>query len=121
MTSRLYTISIDARDPAALGTFWRGVLGGELSVDEDGDAWLDYSDGRAAELLFIADRGHKSEKNRIHFDLIPDDRDAEVERVLALGASRVDIGQTGLESWVVMADPEGNEFCILSPDEDAGD
>ncbi len=52
-------------------------------------------------------------KNRIHFDFTPDDQQAEVERVLALGARRVDIGQ-GEQTWVVLADPEGNEFCILS-------
>ena len=69
MSSRIYTISIDAHDPAALAAFWQGVLGGELGVDEDGDAWLDYSDGRAADLLFLADRGDKSGKNRIHLDL----------------------------------------------------
>jgi hypothetical protein len=55
----------------------------------------------------------KTHKNRLHPDFRPDDRDAEVERLLALGARRVDIGQ-GEQSWVVLADPEGNEFCILS-------
>ena len=55
-------------------------------------------------------------KNRIHFDFTPDDQEAEVDRVLRLGARRVDIGQ-GDESWVVLADPEGNEFCILAGDE----
>jgi hypothetical protein len=56
-------------------------------------------------------------KNRVHLDLATsaDDRDAEIERALALGASQVDVGQTGEESWVVLADPEGNEFCIVRP------
>jgi hypothetical protein len=54
-------------------------------------------------------------KNRLHFDLAPDDQDAEVERLLALGARRVDIGQGETRSWVVLADPEGNEFCVLRP------
>ena len=59
----------------------------------------------------------KTVKNRVHLDLTttPDDRDAEIERLLALGAQRVDIGQTGEESWDVLADPEGNEFCVVRP------
>jgi hypothetical protein len=55
----------------------------------------------------------KSAKNRMHLDLRPDDQAAEVERAIALGATRSQIGQSGEESWVVLADPEGNEFCIL--------
>jgi hypothetical protein len=55
----------------------------------------------------------KAGKNRLHLDLIPDDQEREVERLETLGASRPDIGQTGNESWVVLADPEGNEFCVL--------
>jgi hypothetical protein len=56
-------------------------------------------------------------KNRVHLDLTTaaDEREAEIERILTLGAQRVDIGQTGTESWTVLADPEGNEFCIVRP------
>ena len=56
-------------------------------------------------------------KNRVHLDLTSraEDRDQEIERLLALGARRVDIGQTGAESWTVLADPEGNEFCVVRP------
>jgi hypothetical protein len=59
----------------------------------------------------------KTVKNRMHVDLTTtaDDRDSEIERLLALGARRVDIGQTGQESWDVLADPEGNEFCVVRP------
>lgn len=80
-------------------------------------------------LLFVAVPGAKSAKNRLHLDFRPGDRDAEVERLLALGATRADVGQ-GEPSWVVLADPEGNEFCVLrsreadrrpSPDPPAGD
>jgi hypothetical protein len=56
----------------------------------------------------------KTIKNRLHLDLRPDDRDAHVQRLLDLGATPADVGQTGSESWVVLADPEGNEFCGLS-------
>ncbi|WP_369863805.1 VOC family protein [Brevibacterium linens] len=62
----------------------------------------------------VIDREEKVVKNRLHLDFRPDDQDAEVARLLALGARRVDVGQAGDEPWVVLADPEGNEFCILS-------
>ena len=62
----------------------------------------------------VIDREEKVVKNRLHLDFRPDDQDSEVARLLALGARRVDVGQTGDEPWVVLADPEGNEFCILS-------
>ena len=62
----------------------------------------------------VIDREEKVVKNRLHLDFRPDDQDAEVARLLALGARRVDVGQTGDEPWVGRADPEGNEFCILS-------
>lgn len=71
-------------------------------------------DGKGNDILFGRSTDEKRAKNRIHFDLNPTDQDAEVERVLALGATRVDIGQ-GETPWVVLADPEGNEFCILTP------
>jgi hypothetical protein len=64
-------------------------------------------------LLFVNVPEPKTVKNRLHLDFRPEDRDGEVERLLALGAVRADIGQ-GDQSWVVLADPEGNEFCILS-------
>jgi hypothetical protein len=59
----------------------------------------------------------KTVKNRLHLDLTSSaaDRDQEIDRLLALGAQRVDIGQTGAESWTVLADPEGNEFCVVRP------
>jgi hypothetical protein len=59
----------------------------------------------------------KTVKNRVHLDLTSgaEDRQAEIERLLALGARRVDVGQTGAESWTVLADPEGNEFCVIRP------
>ena len=65
----------------------------------------------------VIDAHEKIVKNRLHLDLAPDyaDRDAEITRILMFGARRVDIGQTGSESWTVLADPEGNEFCLLRP------
>jgi predicted enzyme related to lactoylglutathione lyase len=65
-------------------------------------------------LVFVPVSEGKSVKNRLHIDLAPDDRDAEVERIIGLGATRADVGQGEDVSWVVLADPEGNEFCVLS-------
>ena len=68
-------------------------------------------------LVFVLVPEGKTVKNRLHIDLAPhtsDDRDAEIARLLAMGATRVEVGQTGDESWDVLADPEGNEFCVLS-------
>ena len=66
-------------------------------------------------MLFLAVDDPKGGKNRLHIDLRPDDQGAEVERLVSLGASRVDVGQGDDVSWVVLADPEGNEFCVLPP------
>jgi Glyoxalase-like domain len=68
-------------------------------------------------MCFMPVSDPKTVKNRVHLDVTTEaaDRDAEIERLLALGARRVDIGQTGEESWTVLADPEGNEFCVVRP------
>ncbi|MGH3121568.1 MAG: VOC family protein, partial [Streptosporangiaceae bacterium] len=68
-------------------------------------------------ICFMPVTGPKTVKNRLHLDLTcsAEDRDQEIGRLLALGARRVDIGQTGTESWTVLADPEGNEFCVIRP------
>lgn len=113
MTLTLAQIAVDARDPEALARWWSEVLGWPLRVDSDGDAFLTPPTGEGAELLFLGVPEGKTVKNRLHLDFTPDDQQAEVDRVLALGATRVDIGQ-GEQTWVVLADPEGNEFCILS-------
>ncbi|MGV0803594.1 VOC family protein, partial [Mycolicibacterium elephantis] len=78
-----------------------------------GDVVLRAPAGAGPNWLFLATPDDKVVKNRIHFDFRPDDQQAEVQRVIAMGARRVDIGQ-GDSSWVVLADPEGNEFCILA-------
>jgi len=109
-------ICIDAHDATALGEWWSQVLGWPRDVDSDGDVVLRPPPGAGPNWLFIAVPDEKVVKNRIHLDFRPDDQQAEVDRVLALGARHVDIGQ-GDESWVVLADPEGNEFCILAADD----
>ena len=104
---------VDARDPAALGRWWEEALGWVV-VDDDPDQFeIRPAPDRLPGLLFVRVPQPKRMKNRLHLDFRPDDRDREVERMLSLGASRADIGQ-GDQSWVVLADPEGNEFCILN-------
>jgi hypothetical protein len=70
-------------------------------------------DGVSPDLLFLRVPETKTVKNRLHIDLRPEDQDAEVERLLGLGASLADVGQGAEATWVVMADPDGNEFCVL--------
>ncbi|MBJ7463549.1 MAG: VOC family protein [Mycolicibacterium sp.] len=112
---RLTQICVDAHDPEALGAWWAGVLGWPHHTDADGDVVLTPPPGHGPEWLFLAVPDDKVVKNRLHLDFTPQDQQAEVDRVLARGARRVDIGQ-GEQSWVVLADPEGNEFCILAPE-----
>jgi hypothetical protein len=105
--------TVDARDPRALGLWWRHALGWVV-VSEDPDEFeIRPTAGRRPGLLFVRVSEPKTTtKNRLHLDFRPDDRDAEVERLLALGATRVDVGQ-GEQTWIVLGDPEGNEFCVL--------
>ncbi len=105
-------VTIAAHDPTALGRWWCDVLGWVV-VDDDPPVFeIQAEPDKLPGMLFLAVDDAKDAKNRLHIDLRPDDQSAEVERLLALGASRIDIGQ-GDASWVVMADPEGNEFCVL--------
>ena len=113
MTLRWEEVVVDSHSPAELGRWWAQALGWDIA-DEDGDELeLKNPDGSGPALLFIAVPESKSVKNRLHLDFVPDDQDAEVERLIEHGARRVDIGQ-GKVTWVVLADPEGNEFCVLS-------
>ncbi len=118
MGSRLYNLTIDAHDPRTLAEFWRQALDYRVAFDEPDEVGIEPRDNAAAPaLIFVPVSEDKIVKNRVHLDLAPDDQIAEVERLLSLGARRVDIGQSNV-SWVVMADPEGNEFCVLTPRDD---
>jgi len=119
MALRIETVTVDAEDPVSLARFWAEVLDWEWREDEDGDVWVEpgrhHPDlGTVRPLLFLEVPESKSVKNRLHLDLTPDDQEAEVDRLRALGAIPVSVGQDGDEDWVVLADPEGNEFCVLS-------
>ncbi|HEX4822615.1 MAG TPA: VOC family protein [Acidimicrobiales bacterium] len=117
MSLKIQCVTVDAHDPAALAGWWAEALGFKVKEleDEDEVAIIPPQRGKDPAILFIHVPDDKVAKNRIHFDLTPDDRDAEVARLLGMGATRVDIGQSGDESWVVLADPEGNELCVLAP------
>ena len=111
MTLRFSDVCIDATNVDALGQWWSEALGWPAETTDDGDVLLRTPAG--PDWLFLAVPEGKTIKNRIHFDFVPDDQHAEVDRLVGLGARRVDIGQ-GEQTWVVLADPEGNEFCVLS-------
>ena len=119
MACRFTELVVDSRDPEQLAAFWAAVLDyRELSRDDDGAIEIGPEEGfggAAPTLLFAPVAEPTPGKVRLHIDVSPTDRDqdAELERLLALGATRADVGQTGEESWVVLADPEGNVFCLL--------
>ena len=108
-------LCIDCTDPVVLGRWWAETLGWTIEDDDPEEVWV-ASDGDAQRgILFLLAREGKTVKNRLHFDLRPEDgsdQATEVDRLVALGALRMEIGQ-GDAPWVVLADPEGNEFCLL--------
>ena len=110
----LAAIVIDAQDPGALAPFWAEATGWEMEPpDEHGDIGLRNPVRPAPYLDILSVPESKTQKNRLHFDFRPDDRDVEVARLLKSGAKHANVGQ-GDESWIVLQDPEGNEFCVLS-------
>jgi hypothetical protein len=105
-------VVVDSADPEALGTWWANALGWVIVGSDPDEYEIRPEPDRTPGLLFLRVHSGKPGNNRLHLDFRPDDQAAEVIRFESLGATRVDIGQ-GEQSWVVMADPEGNEFCIL--------
>jgi len=111
-------VCVDAIDPSSLASFWESVLGWRRTHEEPDEVVLEppagsAEDGVVPDLLFLKVPESKTLKNRLHIDLRPDDQLTEVERLESLGAVRVSVGQTSEATWVVLADPEGNEFCVL--------
>jgi catechol 2,3-dioxygenase-like lactoylglutathione lyase family enzyme len=120
MSLRWQAVCVDCADPAALGRWWADLLGWRITYEEDAEVVLEPPAGSPADrvspdLLFLKAPEPKTVKDRLHIDLRPDDQAAEVARAEAMGATRVEIGQSEDPdtTWVVLADPEGNEFCIL--------
>src|SRR3954470_14081167 len=118
MTCDLVALCIDANDPRGLASFWAGVLGwGTPDGDRDGPTLLP-SDDTGFRIRFLPNQETKSRLNRMHFDLTStslEDQQRTVERALGLGARHLDVGQRPEEEHVVLADPEGNEFCVIEP------
>jgi predicted enzyme related to lactoylglutathione lyase len=125
MAIRWQCVCVEANDPSRLAAFWTEVLGWRQTHEDPDEVVLEppegsREDGVAPDLLFLRVPQPKGGKNRLHIDLRPDDQAVEVARIEALGGRRVDVGQGTDVTWVVLADPEGNEFCVLRalrPDE----
>ena len=120
MTLRLQNISVDCPDPARLAAFWADVLGWRVTSVDTEEVVVEppagsREEGVVPDLVFLLVPDDKAVKNRLHLDLRPNDQVAEVERLIELGATRVDVGQSSEATWVVLADPDGNEFCVLRP------
>ena len=117
---RIQCITIDSKDPKKLAEFWAAALDWKITYEDENEVSIELLDGssevgRIPDILFIKVPDEKIVKNRLHFDMRPQDQEAEVIRLEALGAKRIEIGQSAYQgtTWVVMADPEGNEFCVL--------
>ncbi|WP_432587750.1 VOC family protein [Streptomyces sp. HD1123-B1] len=112
MTLEWEQVIVHSVDPTALGQWWATALGWVVVHADDDEFEIRPAPDRTPGLDFVRVEETKKAKSRLHLDFRPDDQAAEVARLEAHGAKRVDIGQ-GEQSWVVMEDPEGNEFCIL--------
>ncbi|ONI69928.1 glyoxalase [Kribbella sp. ALI-6-A] len=105
-------VIVHSADPRALGQWWADALGWVVVYSSDDEFEIRPAPDQMPGLDFVRLEEAKKSKSRLHLDFRPDDQEAEVARLIAHGARRVDVGQ-GEASWVVLADPEGNEFCIL--------
>lgn len=127
MTLRIRSLCIDSTDPKVPADFWEKALGWRRTHEADDEIVLEPpagspEEGVSPDLLFLKVPERKEVKNRLHLDLRPEDRDAEVARLEGLGAERVSVGQGPEVTWVVLVDPDGNEFCVLralQPEEQA--
>jgi predicted enzyme related to lactoylglutathione lyase len=119
MTSQLVALCFDANDPLRLARFWAEALHWEIHNGTNDEISLKPTDDTKFRIIFLPSKGKKVGKNPIHLDLTTasiDDQTGTVGRLIELGAHHVDIGQRPDEPHVVLADPEGNEFCVIEPD-----
>jgi hypothetical protein len=114
MASRFTELVVDCMDPWRVAEFWAAALGWQITQSDEQGVEVAGPPGAAPLLVFVPVPERKTLKNRVHIDVNPVgcDQAEEVERLIGLGARRVDVGQ-GQQTWVVLADPEGNEFCVL--------
>ncbi len=118
MSIRIQSMSVDTTNPADLARFWQAALGWRITEEDPDEVVLEppagsREDDVVPDILFLKVPEEKAGKNRLHLDLRPEDQAAEVARLEALGARRVNVGQGSDVTWVVLADPHGNEFCVL--------
>ncbi len=119
MTARLVALGVDANDPLGLAHFWANALTWETDGETGDEIGLVPTDDTAFRIVFRPVQESKAARNRIHLDLTStsvDDQHESVSRLVGLGARHIDIGQSPDEPHVVLADPEGNEFCIIEPE-----
>ncbi len=116
MSSRIAAIAVDAVQPRVVADFWCSVLGWQVVEEDDGVISIAPADGSWPTIDVAPVPENKTVKNRLHLDLRADGIPTgdEIERLLDLGARRADVGQGADATWVVLSDPEGNEFCLLS-------
>jgi len=119
MPVRLHHIVIDAHDLPKLARFWTQALGWKVLSEREREIVIGTDENAPVGICFMPVTDQKIVKNRVHLDITTEaqDRDQEIDRLLGLGAQHADVGQTGNESWTVLADPEGNEFCVIRPKE----
>ncbi|PSK98797.1 hypothetical protein CLV63_10421 [Murinocardiopsis flavida] len=115
MEIRLAAVTIDTREPLPLARWWAQTLGWDVMDPDPDGVEVRPSDRTSASLFFVRVGDAKRAKNRLHFDLYPEDHAAAVADLVARGATRADVGQSDDAGWVVLCDPEGNEFCLLEP------
>ncbi|MFF8605356.1 VOC family protein [Streptomyces sp. NPDC015346] len=115
MAVSLYHLAVDCHDLQAQARFWARVLDWKILFEAEDEIVIGADEHAWPGMCFLPVPESKTVKNRLHIDLSPDDQEAEVERIIGLGAKRVDVGQGEDATWVVLADPEGNEFCVLRP------
>jgi hypothetical protein len=118
MTSQLIALSFDANDPLRLARFWSGVLGGDVTDGPDDGVTLLPGEDIGFRIRFVPSQEPKIEQNQMHFDLTSTSLESQqqtVARALELGGRHIDVGQRPEEGHVVLADPEGNEFCVIEP------
>ena len=110
-----YGTVVDCRDPEAVAGFWCAALDYQVIYRDAREVVIARGARSAPHLVFVRAPGAKRGRNRLHLDLDPDDRDAEIERLLGLGATRIGVRQPSDATSIVLADPEGNEFCVRDP------
>jgi len=114
MGSSWDSLVVEAEDPARLARWWAEALGYHVVSEQPDEVEIRHSPDGLPSLVFVPTPEAKHARNRLHIGLRPTDREAEVERLVNMGARYVEVGESAQADWTVLADPEGNEFCVLA-------